>query len=237
MLTVENLKAGYGKDNILNDISIDIGRREIVSIIGINGVGKTTFIKTVIGLIAVGGGSIYFEKEENKKVNITKWPAYRRVRQGIGYVPQGHSIFPFLTVEENLNVGALANKNKREDKYDMVYDYFPQLANRRRQKAGTLSGGERAMLSIGRILVCQPEIILLDEPSEGVQPNIVERIGEIIVQARDELGITILLVEQHLGLIQHVSERCYVMSKGSVIDALTRDQINDYEVVKRYLSV
>jgi len=237
MLTVVNLKSGYGKVNILNDVNIDIGRREIVSIIGINGVGKSTFMKTIIGILTAGGGSILYEKVQNKKEDITKWPAYRRARQGIGYVPQGHGIFPYLTVEENLKVGALVSQDKKEDNYDRVYGYFPLIAQRRTQKAGTLSGGERAMLSIGRILVNQPEIILLDEPSEGVQPNIVEQIGDIILQARDEMGITILMVEQHLGLIQHVSERCYVMGKGTIIDSLTRAQINDYDVVKRYLSV
>ena len=237
MLTVVGLKSGYGKVNILNDVNIDVGKREIVSIIGRNGVGKSTFMKTVIGILSAGGGNIFYEKSQGVREDIVKWPAFRRARQGIGYVPQGHGIFPFLTVDENLKVGALVNQSKKVEDYGRVYGYFPHLAQRRKQKAGTLSGGERAMLSIGRILVNQPEIILLDEPSEGVQPNLIEKIGEIIIMLRDDMDITFLMVEQHLGLIQYVSERAYVMEKGSITSELTRQQISDYDEVKNFLSV
>lgn len=233
MLKVNNLCSGYGKVQILNDASIEVKQGEIVSIIGRNGVGKTTFVKTLIGILPVKSGSICFPSERD----ISKWPAHKRAANGMAYVPQGHGVFPDLTVDENLRVGALINIKEREEAYERVYDYFPRLAERRKQKAGTMSGGEQAMLSIGRVLVNKPKIILLDEPSEGVQPNIVHKMGDIIQQISSDLGLTVLMIEQHLGLIQQVTQRAYVMDKGTIIDSLTKAQVNDDEYVSHYLSV
>lgn len=233
MLKVNNLCSGYGKVQILNDASIEVKQGEIVSIIGRNGVGKTTFVKTLIGILPVKSGSICFPSERD----ISKWPAHKRAANGMAYVPQGHGVFPDLTVDENLRVGALINIKEREEAYERVYDYFPRLAERRKQKAGTMSGGEQAMLSIGRVLVNKPKIILLDEPSEGVQPNIVHKMGDIVQQISSDLGLTVLMIEQHLGLIQQVTQRAYVMDKGTIIDSLTKDQVNDDEYVSHYLSV
>lgn len=233
MLKVNDLCSGYGKVQILNGASIEVGKGEIVSIIGRNGVGKSTFVKTLIGILPVKSGTILFRDG----CDISKWPAYKRAVSGIAYVPQGHGVFPDLTVQENLKIGALINKKEREEAYDRIYDYFPRLAERRSQKAGTMSGGEQAMLSIGRVLVNKPEIIFLDEPSEGVQPNIVYKMGEIIEQISSDLGLTVLMIEQHLGLIQQVSQRAYVMDKGMIIADLTKEQIADDSYVSHFLSV
>lgn len=233
MLNIANLESGYEKVKVLNGIDVGIKKGEIVSIIGRNGVGKSTFMKTIIGLIKPMKGTIHF-----KDSDVTKRRAHERARYGMGYVPQGHGVFPFLSVEENLKMGQLiSGENLKPKNFEMVYTYFPRLNERKNQSAGTMSGGEQAMLSIGRVLTGSPDMILLDEPSEGVQPNIVSQIGDIILRINKELNLTILLVEQHLGLIQQVSQRCYVMDKGSIIASLSRDELLDNETTTKYLSV
>ena len=147
-------------------------------------------------------------------------------------------VFPTLTVEENLQMGESINpiKGKKPD-YDLIYEYFPRLAERKEQLAGTMSGGEQAMLSIGRVLTGNSKLMLLDEPSEGVQPNIVTAIGDIIIRINKELNLTVLIVEQHIGLIQQVSQRGYAMDKGTIIDSMTGKELQDYDRIKLYLSV
>lgn len=233
MLRTESLEGGYGKVKILQGVDIDIQKGEIVSVIGRNGVGKSTLIKTLMGLLKATEGQIYYEGND-----ITKTKSYERAWKGIAYVPQGHMVFPGLTVEENLQMGESINpiKGKVPD-YELIYEYFPRLKERRTQLAGTMSGGEQAMLSIGRVLTGNVGVMLLDEPSEGVQPNIVQSIGDIILRINKELDLTVLLVEQHIGLIQQVSQRCYAMDKGIIIDNLTREELLDYDKIKTYLSV
>lgn len=233
MLKTENLISGYEKVMILHGVDIEINEGEIVSVIGRNGVGKSTLMKTLIGLNKANSGKIWYLDQD-----ITKKKSYERAWKGIGYVPQGHMVFPRLTVEENLMMGENINPIKgKKPNYDLIYEYFPRLKERRTQMAGTMSGGEQAMLSIGRVLTGNLKVMLLDEPSEGVQPNIVEQIGEIILRINKELGITVLLVEQHIGLIQHVSQRCYAMDKGVIQNTLTQEEILNYEEIKKYLSV
>ena len=231
MLKTEQLVSGYEKVMILHGVDIEIHEGEIVSVIGRNGVGKSTLMKTLIGLIKVNEGKIEYLNQD-----ITNKKSYERAWKGIGYVPQGHMVFPRLTVEENLMMGENINPIKgKKPNYDLIYEYFPRLKERRTQMAGTMSGGEQAMLSIGRVLTGNLKVMLLDEPSEGVQPNIVEQIGEIILRINKELGITVLLVEQHM--IQHVSQRCYAMDKGAIQNSLTREEILNYDEIKKYLSV
>ncbi len=233
MLSTSGIVSGYGKVMILRDVGITVNDGEIVSIIGRNGVGKSTFMKTIIGLIKAEQGSIVFEDED-----VTKQKSYDRARAGMGYVPQGHGVFPQLTVEENLTIGKMIKpEESKKGNYELVYKYFPKLEQRKKQLAGTMSGGEQAMLSIGRVLVGNPRILLLDEPSEGVQPNIVAEIGDIVQKISKELGIAVLMVEQHKGLIQQITERGYVMDKGSIIADLTREDVLDDDIMKEYLTV
>ena len=233
MLKTTGLISGYGKVPILHGVDFNINEGEIVSIIGRNGVGKSTFMKTVIGLNSVMKGDIEYSGSV-----INKKKPYERAWLGMGYVPQGHMVFPNLTVHENLEMGEQISKQGHSEKnYDFVYDFFPILRERKNQKAGTMSGGQQAMLSIARVLTGNPKIILLDEPTEGVQPNIVDAIGDIILKINEELGTTILLVEQHLGLIQSVTQRGYAMDKGVIVEGLTREQIEDYDYIKKFLAI
>jgi len=232
ILKVNNVESGYGKVIIVRDYNIEIQKGEIVSIIGRNGIGKSTFVKTLMGLIPIKEGSIHFKEQ-----NITGLKAHERAWSGIGYVPQGHGVFPTLTVEENLKTGLLINRKKENLNFDLVYDYFPRLYERKKQKAGTLSGGEQAALSISRALIGNPDLLVLDEPTEGIQPNIVGHISDIIKKINQELGLTVLFVEQHMGLIQQMSQRCYAMDKGTIVGEIQNEDVRNYEVLKKYLAV
>ena len=232
MLRIEQLTSGYGEISVIREITTEIKKGEIVSVIGRNGVGKSTLIKTLIGLIRSKSGAIYFEDRD-----VTMSKPHERAQAGIGYVPQGHGVFPFLTVEENLKIGFMINNAEAEKNLDIAYMYFPHLNERRKQKAGTLSGGERAMVSFGRALVGKPKLLLLDEPSEGIQPNIVQQIGDIVQRCGNEMGLTIMLCEQHMGLIQQVSQRCLAIEKGTVVSTIIGEAIQDYNNIKRYLTI
>lgn len=232
MIEAKNIAAGYDKVMILNDVSIKVDKGESICIIGRNGVGKSTFMKTLIGINKAEKGSITLEGAD-----ITKMKANVRANKGVGYVPQGHGVFPNLTVEENLKMGLLINCDGKSGNFDMVYEYFPILKKRRKQAAGTMSGGEQAMLSIGRVLIGNPKVLLLDEPSEGVQPNVVLQMGEIVNKIAKELKLTTILVEQHMGLVQQIGKRGYVMDKGAIIAELTFDDIQNQETLRKYLTV
>ncbi|WP_246092814.1 ABC transporter ATP-binding protein [Terrilactibacillus laevilacticus] len=229
---MEGVFSGYGKVVVVRDMSITIEKGEIVSIIGRNGVGKSTFVKTLMGLLKTAKGKITFNQQD-----ITKTKADDRAKLGIGYVPQGHGVFPSLTVEENLHMGQLINKQKPSLNPEQVYDYFPKLKERRKQKAGTLSGGEQAALSISRAIIGNPDLLVLDEPTEGIQPNIVYHISDMIKQINKDIGLTVLFVEQHMGLIQQMSERCYAMDKGSIVGEIRHQDVANYDILKRYLTV
>lgn len=232
MLRVEELTAGYGEISIIRGISFAVKKGEIASVIGRNGVGKSTLMKTLIGLLPSQAGSIFFEDRD-----ITKMQAHQRAQIGIGYVPQGHGVFPLLSVEENLRMGCMINQAEKSKDLAIAYEYFPRLQERRRQKAGTLSGGEQAMLSIGRVLVGAPRLMLLDEPSEGIQPNLAQQIGDIIQRCSREMGFTVILCEQHMGLIQQAAQCCYAIDKGGIVGIIEGDDIKDYNKLKQYLTV
>lgn len=231
MLDVQGFTTGYNKITIVRDVSINVEKGKVISIIGRNGVGKSTLMKGLMGLLPPQGGTIRFNMQD-----ITKMNTHLRARIGIGYVPQGHGVFPNLTVEENLRMGESINIKQKSNKYDIIYDYFPRIKERLGQKAGTLSGGERAQLSIGRALIGRPELLVLDEPSEGIQPNIILSIGEIINQINKDLGLTVLLVEQHIGLIKSLADICYAMDKGSIVGKHAADELTS-EMIQTYLSV
>jgi urea transport system ATP-binding protein len=228
MLEVSGLSARYGATPILRGIDLAVSEREIVAVIGRNGVGKTTTMRCLIGLLRASAGSIRYRGQD-----ITQLSPDDRARLGIGYIPQGRDVFPRMTVQENLMVGQAIGASRRQSRFDLVFECFPILKERRRQMAGTLSGGEQQQLAIGRVLVGGPDLILLDEPSEGVQPSIVKLICRVLRTIRDDLGTTVIFVEQNLDTILALAERCYVMEKGEIAQELqkgtvTRDSIRNY---------
>ncbi len=232
VLDVAGLRAAYGRTPVLRGIDMTIAKGEIVSLIGRNGVGKTTTMRCLIGLLRATSGQILFEGQP-----ITDLPADARARLGIGYIPQGRQVFPRMTVEENISVSLLAGRGKDRRLAELAYQYFPILKERRRQSAGTLSGGEQQQLAIGRAMVGNPRLMLLDEPSEGIQPSIVQMICEVLKSVRDQLGTTILFVEQNLDTILAISERCYVADKGTIIAEISRDQLRTRDAVRQHLLI
>lgn len=232
ILEVKGLHAKYSQTPILRGADFTVQRGEIVAIIGRNGVGKTTLMKCLMGLLPASSGSVVYQGRD-----ITRLRPYERARRGIGYIPQGRGLFPQMTVAENLVVGELIGGNDRKKLYDLVFEFFPILAERRSQQAGTMSGGQQQMLSIARALVGGPEMVLLDEPSEGIQPSIVQQISENMLQISKRLGMGIILVEQNISMIRALAQRCYVMNKGRVVDDVTVAELEDPAVVRRHLSV
>ena len=232
MLEVKNLNVHYGVIQALKDISLTVNQGEIVTLIGANGAGKTTTLRTISGLIKATSGEILLEGK-----NITTLPAPDRVQQGISQVPEGRRIFPPMSVLENLEMGAFLRKDKADIKKDieMVYDLFPILGKRRKQSAGTLSGGEQQMLAMGRALMSRPRILLLDEPSMGLAPLLVREIFEIIKNINLN-GTTILLVEQNASMALSIAHRAYVLENGSIVISGTGEELaKSGEIQKSYL--
>ena len=231
MLNVDNLNVYYGSIHAIQGVSFQVNKGEIVTLIGANGAGKSTTLNTVSGLLRSKTGSVTFNGE-----NISTTAPHLVVRKGIVHVPEGRRIFAQLTVEENLEMGAYTRPGKEwDDSLADVYDRFPRLKERRKQVAGTLSGGEQQMLAIGRALVCKPQLLMLDEPSMGLAPIIVEQVFSIIEEIHKS-GVTILLVEQNARMALSVADRGYVLETGRI--ALTgtgRDLLTNDSVRKAYL--
>jgi branched-chain amino acid transport system ATP-binding protein len=232
LLEVADLHSGYDGSTVLNGATLSLRTSEIVAIIGRNGVGKTTLMRTLIGILRTAQGAI---KLEGRSIDLL--PPDQRALAGIGYVPQGREIFSGLTVAENLLVGMQVLKSRSRHDTDMVLSFFPVLKTRYRQKAGTMSGGEQQQLAIARALVGNPKVLLLDEPSEGVQPSIVQAIAEKLVEIAGTLSIGVLLVEQNMNTVEMAATRCCVMDKGRIIDNLDRQQLGDAELMRRYLAI
>jgi urea transport system ATP-binding protein len=216
LLNLRSVSAAYGKGQVLWDVAFDLKAGDAATILGRNGVGKTTLMKTIMGQLPVSGGYIYWHGDE-----VTAMGAHERARAGIGFVPQGRHVFPHLTVTENLEVGlsALSRKGFTGPRKvpDMVFDLFPKLTQIAGRKAGVLSGGEQQQLAIGRALAGQPQLLLLDEPTEGIQPNIVQQIEDALLRVRKELNVAILIVEQNLDFAWSFADRYFVMQRGRVI--------------------
>jgi branched-chain amino acid transport system ATP-binding protein len=232
ILNTVGLRAGYGGKPVLQGLEIEVRESEIVAVIGRNGVGKSTLMKSLIGLVPPMDGSIVFRGEA-----IEALPAFRRARLGIGYVPQGRDVFPRLTVGENIAVGAAIKGRLTDQAKKNIIATFPILGERWSQAAGTMSGGQQQQLAIGRVLVADPDLILLDEPSEGIQPNIVQDIARDMVALNRKTGVTIILVEQNLDMIRAMAQRCYVMEKGRIVADLDRSALDDEAEMRRYLAV
>ena len=232
MLKVENLNVYYGVIHALHDISFEVNDGEIVTLIGANGAGKTSTLRAISGLVASKSGNITFDGVSLKNV-----PAYKITGMGIAHVPEGRRIFNNLTVFENLELGAYLRKDKKNIKndYNMVFEEFPRLKERRNQRAGTLSGGEQQMLAIGRALMIRPKILLLDEPSMGLAPIIVQDIFDIIKEINDQ-GTTILLVEQNAQMALSIADTAYVLETGAItMRGPAGELMNDDEVKSAYL--
>jgi branched-chain amino acid transport system ATP-binding protein len=229
LLEVHNLKVSYGGINAVKGIDLEIGEGELVALIGSNGAGKTTTLKAICGLLLHVGGEVRYQGNSIKRL-----PSYQLVRRGMALIPEGRGIFGRLTVEENLEMGAYCRASDKNE-LEYVYGLFPRLKERRRQTAGTLSGGEQQMLAIGRALMSRPKLLLLDEPSMGLAPLMVSRIFETIMSIARE-GVTLLLVEQNAKLALEASHRAYVMDGGLItLSGPARELLNNPQVRKAYL--
>lgn len=218
MLEIENLTACYGESNIIPGLTLSVPDKEIVCLVGRNGVGKSTTLKSIMGLIKTPQGSIKLAGEE-----IISKKTYERAALGIGYVPQGRDIFPQLTVQENLELGLEVNKGKGTIGEE-IFELFPIIKEFLHRKGGNLSGGQQQQLAIARALVSHPKLLILDEPTEGIQPSVIEDIASAIEKVNKQLGITVLIVEQYLDFVLGVSNRYYVLDKGEIcLSGLTKE--------------
>jgi urea ABC transporter ATP-binding protein UrtE len=221
MLQLRNVSAGYGRTPVLHDITADVAEGELVALLGRNGVGKTTLLRTITGEIAATGGEIHISGRP-----VTRLKAHQRARAGVAYVPQGRQIFSDLTVLETLQVaGYAARKPGWQAIVDELLEDFPILKEKRDQNGGSLSGGQQQILALGRALVTKPDLLLLDEPSEGIQPSIVQQIAREIKDINARRGITVIIVEQNLEFAASVADVAYVMDKGEIVQKLPTDHL------------
>ncbi len=231
-LRVDNITAGYGKITVLRNLSLEVREGEILGLLGRNGMGKTTLIRCLAGLIRPTAGNITFEDRQ-----ITELPPHERAQIGITTVVQGRGVFPGLTVRENLEMGRIASRRTKRSRIDEVVSYFPRLGERMRQSAGTLSGGEQQMLAIGRGLMTDPTMMLLDEPSDGIMPMLVQQNAKILKEINHREGMTMIIVEQNVPMVFSLTDHCVILEKGQVVTEGTRDEVSRSEVMKAYLAI
>ncbi len=232
MLSVKDLNVCYGAIHAIHDVSLEVHDGEIVSLIGANGAGKTTILHTITGLKKAKSGSVTYNDAD-----LLKTDPSRIITLGVAHVPEGRHIFPGMTVEENLEMGAYIRKDDLSASIKEVYERFPRLKERRRQLAGTLSGGEQQMLAVGRALMSRPSILLMDEPSMGLSPLLVKEIFKIIQEVHKQ-GMTVLLVEQNAKMALSISDRAYVLETGRIsMSGAASDLLNDEKVKKAYLGL
>ena len=232
MLTVTGLHAGYGSIPVLYDISLNIAKGESVGILGHNGMGKTTLLRTLIGALRVTSGAVHFNE-----VDVTRQPPHARAKSGMAYVPQGREIFPTLTVMDNLRMGLVKTRQTSTAPIDALLEDFPRIKPLLGRLGGSLSGGEQQLLALARALAGQPTLLLLDEPTEGIQPSIIDEIAETLVALRDRMQLTIVLVEQNLEFIAAVSQRVLVIKRGQLGGEIPRDHLTDLSVMSQYTGV
>ncbi len=222
MLQVENLDAYYDKAKILDKINLNVEEGEVVAILGPNGAGKTTLLKSICGLVNVKG-EVYLNGEK-----ITDLKPHERIKRGISICPEGRRLFPNMSVEDNLLMGAIFNGNYKKN-LEYVFKLFPRLKERRKQSAKTMSGGEQQMLAIARALMSEPRLLLLDEPSMGLAPIVIESIAEALKRIKEELKVSMLIVEQNIHLAFEVADRAYILTKGKIIKESYVDELKDLE--------
>ena len=232
MLAVKGLKAAYGRIPILHGIDLNVAEGEFVGILGHNGMGKTTFLKTLIGLLRPTGGNVELHGQ-----NITRMPAFRRNLSGMGYVPQGRDIFPNLTVYDNLRIALAMHKVDEGKVLEEVLETFPRLKPLLERSGRVLSGGEQQILALARCLCGGPSLLLLDEPTEGIQPSIVEEIIEILHDLRKSRNLTVILVEQNLEFIGALSQRIHIIQRGQLVNEVSPEQLADPELIREFVGM
>jgi urea transport system ATP-binding protein len=231
VLEIKGINQFYGQSHILWDLSLTIEEGTCGCLLGRNGVGKTTLLKCITGLLPIRDGQILLNGQD-----ITRMTTENRARAGIGYVPQGREIFPLLTVEENLKISLGARKDRARQIPAQIYELFPVLKEMKNRRGGDLSGGQQQQLAIGRALVLDPKLLILDEPTEGIQPNIVRDISDVIRKLNTELGLTVLLVEQKLPFARRAADNFFIMERGRVVADGPMTSLND-ELIQKYLTV
>lgn len=229
MLNVSNLQVAYGQSTIISDMNLNIAENEIVAVVGRNGMGKTTLMKSLIGMEKMRGG-----KTELAGQDLTAMKSFQRVKAGLGFVPQGRMIFPTLTVKENIETGlaAVGEKKVPED----LYELFPVLKEMQNRRGGNLSGGQQQQLAIARALATRPKVLLLDEPTEGIQPSIIKDMAKTLKRIRDERGLSIVVSEQVLSFVMDVADRILVIEKGKIVHEESGEDVNQ-EKIAAYLAV
>lgn len=231
MLDVKDIYAGYGQVEVLHGVSLNVASGEILCVMGRNGAGKTTLLKSIMGIVEISGGGISLEDEL-----INTLPGHEIPKRGIGYIPQGRRLFPELTVRENIEMGLMVRKVSADTK-DWVLDLFPRLRERLDQRAGTLSGGEQQMLATARALALRPKVLLLDEPTEGLQPSMIEQIRQVILKMKKE-GFAIILVEQRIDAVLALADRVTMIENGKSVETLAAKELGAApDKIKRYLGV
>ncbi|MCI7499273.1 MAG: urea ABC transporter ATP-binding subunit UrtE [Oscillospiraceae bacterium] len=231
MLDIKDLHVNYGKSRVINGIDLTINEGEKLVIMGRNGVGKTTLLKSMMGVLTPESGTISFLDKD-----VTKLPAHSRSLMGMAYVPQGREIIPDYTVEENLDLGGYAHTKGLAGQKAKILDLFPALEEHMKRKGGVLSGGQQQQLAIGRALMSNPKMLILDEPTEGIQPNVVAEIAHILNRVRNEMGVTIVVVEQNYRFCRKVADRFIMMQKGKIVASGMKEDMSD-DLVQKYLSV
>ncbi len=232
MLEVRDLHAAYGRIPVLHGVSFSVAQGEFVGVLGHNGMGKTSLLRSLMGFLPPAGGSIVFDKAD-----ITTSPPFRRARVGMGYVPQGREIFPNLSVLENLRMGCAKEAGADAPTIDTVLKEFPRLRRLLDRLGGALSGGEQQLLAMARCLCGKPKLLLLDEPTEGIQPSIIDEIIELLLHLRNDRGLTVVLVEQNLDFIAALSQRILLIQKGRITREVSPDNLHDPDLIGEFVGV